>query len=130
MRACMCAYVHVGGLIGKVYKCVVTGIVFPVRLSTEAKSIRQAGTTVGLLNVGSGLQGGSTKASLITAQKPFFIFSTVQLISVLMSEPLGKSDLLSALRTMHVLYVALGARQAFKTNSKTNLLFIFTASRE
>lgn len=50
------------------------------------------GGAVGLLNVGSGLQGGSTQTPLITAQMPLFIFRIVQLISAPVSEPLGKSD--------------------------------------
>lgn len=88
---------------------------------------RQAGTAAGLLNVGSGLQGGSAWASLITAQMPLFIFRTVQLILVPVSEPLGKSDLLLPFRAVHVLSLALSARQAFKTNFKANIIFIFTA---
>lgn len=89
---------------------------------------RQAGTAVGLLNVGSGLQGGSARASLITAQMPLFIFRTVQLISVPVSEPLGKSDPLLPHGAAHVLSLALSARQAFKTNFKANI--VFTASRD
>lgn len=111
----------------------VYGILFPVRLcgSMEAKSIRQAGRhCLGLLNVGSGLQGGSARASLITTQMPLFIFRTVQLILVPVSEPLGKSDLLLPLTAVHVLSLTLSARQAFKTDFKANIIFIFTASRD
>lgn len=115
---------------GQVYKCVCAGILFPVRLcgSLEAKSIRQAGTAVGLLNVGSGLQGGNAPAYLITAQMPLFIFRTVQLISVPVSEPLGKSDLLLPLRVVRVLSLTHGTRRAFKTHFKANVIFTFTAS--
>lgn len=130
------ANVHVGEFLcrRRIPMCVY-GILFPVRLcgSMEAKSIRQAGwqagAAVGLLNVGSGLQGGSTQASLITAQMPLFIFRIVQLILVPVSEPLGKSDLLLPLRAVHVLSLTPSARQAFKTNFKANIVFIFTASR-
>lgn len=111
----------------------VYGILFPVRLCGSMEVFhagRQAGSAVGLLNVGSGLQGGSVLASLITAQMPLFIFRTVQLILVPVSEPLGKSDLLLPLRAVHVLSLTLGARQAFKTNFKANIVFTFTASRD
>lgn len=73
-----------------------------------------AGTAVGLLNVGSGLQGGNAPAYLITAQMPLFIFRTVQLISVPVSEPLGKSDLLLPLKLVHVLSLTHGTRQPFQ----------------
>lgn len=113
---------------GQVYKCVRAGVLFPVRLcgSLEAKSIRQAGAAVGLLNVGSGLQGGSAPAYLITAQMPLFIFRTVQLISVPVSEPLGKSDLLLPLRVVRVL--SLTHQTGIQTHFKANVIFTFTAS--
>lgn len=108
--------------------CFLSGSAAPWKQSPSGR--QQAGTAVGLLNVGSGLQGGSALASLITAQMPLFIFRTVQLISVPVSEPLGKSDLLLPLRAAHVLSLTLGARQAFKTNFRANIVFTFTASRD
>lgn len=70
-------------------------ILFPVGLCSRVHQAGRGlllGAAGGLLNVGSGLRGRSTQASLITAQMPLFIFRIVQLISVLVSEPLGKSD--------------------------------------
>lgn len=96
----------------------------------QAAGSRLAGSAIGLLNVGSGPQGGSTQASLITAQMPLFIFRIVQLISVPVSEPLGKSDLLLPLRAVHVLSLASSARQAFKTDFRANTVFIFRAWRD
>lgn len=66
-NVCVCVYVH---------------SVSCQALQVSRKSIRQAGAAAGLLNVGSGLQGRSTQASLITAQMPLFIFRIVQLILV------------------------------------------------
>lgn len=100
-------------------------------LRRGGSEVHQAGTAVGLLNVGSGLQGGSTQASLITAQMPLFIFRTVQLILVPASEPLGKSDLLLPLGAAHVLSLTPSARQAFKkTSFKANIVFMITARRQ
>ncbi len=111
--------------------CFLSGSAAPWKQSPSGRQAgRQAGTAVGLLNVGSGLQGGSARASLITAQMPLFIFRTLQLILVPVSEPLGKSDLLLPLRAVHVLSLSLSARQALKTNFKANIVFIFKASRE
>lgn len=54
----------------------------------------------------------------------------MQLISVPVSEPLGKSDLLLALGAVHVHSLTLRSRQPFKTNFKANIEFACTASSD
>ena len=114
-------------------QCVCVSVCVCVRLSVSCQALRlcgsevhqaggQAGTAVGLLNVGSGLQGGSTQASLITAQMPLFIFRTLQLILVPVSEPLGKSDLLLPLGAVHVLSLTPSARQKKKKKQNSRLI--------
>lgn len=105
--------------------CFLSGSAAPWK---QSPSGRQAGAAVGLLNAGSGLQGGNAPAYLITAQMPLFIFRRLQLISVPVSEPLGKSDLLLPLRVVRVLSLTHGTRRAFKTHFKANVIFTFTAS--
>lgn len=114
----------------RVYMCVCRIVVCQARAIRRQAGSRLAGSAMGLLNVGSGPQGGSTQASLITAQMPLFIFRIVQLILVPVSEPLGKSDLLLPLRAVHVLSLASSARQAFKTDFRANIVFILRAWRD
>lgn len=84
-----------------VYVCGSTGqragFLFPVRPcgSVEAK-VHQAGVLV------QACREVSSQTYLIKAQMPLFIFRAAQLISALVSEPLGKSDLLLPLGAAHV----------------------------
>lgn len=102
------------------------GFLFPVRL--RESGVHQTGGEALLWAYTVLVQAcreGSAQTYLITAQMPLFIFRTLQLISVPVSEPSGKSDLLLPLVVVHVLSLTLSIRQTFKTNLKANVVFTF-----
>lgn len=84
----------------------------------DAESVRAAGARCcgSLRMLVQAYREGSARAYLITAQAPLFIFRAAQLISVPVSEPWGKSDLLLPRRVVHVLSPARANQTAIQNH--------------